>query len=80
MNILKLLFNNSDLVFLTLGGIVSIASLISAGTKLPQEGTKLYKLHKIIEMLALFVHKIEVPKTESVEADAKQPTKELTKK
>ena len=38
-----------------LGSIVLIASLITAGTKTPDPATKLGKVYKVIEVLALVV-------------------------
>lgn len=42
-------------VITILGSVVLIASLITAGTKTPDPATKLGKVYKVIEVLALIV-------------------------
>lgn len=42
---------------LCLTSLVTLASLVSAGTKTPPKDSKLNKLYKFIEFLGLVIHK-----------------------
>lgn len=53
----ELLLNNADTVISTATGVVSIASVIVAATDTPPPETKLGKLYRILEILALVVGK-----------------------
>jgi len=52
-----------QVILMVLGVIVPVASIIISGTETPAEGTKLYKLYKIVEYLALVFGKAkQLPK------------------
>jgi hypothetical protein len=51
--IAQLAYDNSSLIFGTLLGIISIASLFISGTKTPDPATFVGKLYKGVEYLAL---------------------------
>ena len=57
MDTINLLLENIDLILTTLTSIVVIASLIVAGTKTPDPDSKLGKIYKLIEFLAIVVGK-----------------------
>lgn len=54
---LELVTNNSDVIFSTVTGVITIASLIIAGTKTPDPDTILGKLYKAVEFLSLTIGK-----------------------
>lgn len=57
MELFTLIFANLDVVFGVFGGVVTLASLITAGTKTPNPETGLGKVYKIVEAMALVVGK-----------------------
>jgi hypothetical protein len=50
---LELVMNNSDVIITTVTGIITIASIIVAGTRTPDPDTILGKLYKVVEIAAL---------------------------
>ncbi len=54
---IELLTNNSDVIISTVTGIITVASLIIAGTKTPDPDTLLGKLYKVVEFLSLTIGK-----------------------
>lgn len=54
---LELVTNNSDVILSTVTGVITIASLIIAGTKTPDPDTILGKLYKAVEFLSLTIGK-----------------------
>jgi len=50
---LELFMNNSDIIISTVTGIITIASLVVAGTRTPDPDTILGKLYKVVEIAAL---------------------------
>ena len=50
---LELIMNNSDIIISTVTGIITIASLVVAGTRTPDPDTILGKLYKVVEIAAL---------------------------
>tara|TARA_Y100001937_G_scaffold95013_1_gene128919 strand:+ start:109 stop:351 length:243 start_codon:yes stop_codon:yes gene_type:complete len=54
---LELVTNNSDVIFNTVTGVITIASLIIAGTKTPDPDTILGKIYKAVEFLSLTIGK-----------------------
>ena len=54
---IELLTNNSDVIISTVTGIITVASLIVAGTKTPDPDTLLGKLYKVVEFLSLTIGK-----------------------
>ena len=62
---LELVTNNSDVILSTVTGVITIASLIIAGTKTPDPDTVLGKIYKAVEFLSLTIGKAkETGKTE----------------
>lgn len=55
--IIERIIDNIDQILSILGSIVILSSLIVAGTKTPDPNTKIGKLYKIIELLALIFGK-----------------------
>ena len=49
------IMDNSDVILSTLTGIVTIASIIVAGTRTPSSNTIMGKLYKAVEFLSLTV-------------------------
>jgi hypothetical protein len=67
---IELLTNNSDVIISTVTGIITVASLIIAGTKTPDPDTLLGKLYKVVEFLSLTIGKAkETGKPEEVKAE-----------
>ena len=54
---LQTIIDNSDIILSTLTGIVTIASIIVAGTRTPSSDTIMGKLYKAVEFLSLTVGK-----------------------
>ena len=54
---LELVTNNSDVILSTVTGVITIASLIIAGTKTPDPDTVLGKIYKAVEFLSLTIGK-----------------------
>ena len=54
---LQTIMENIDLILTVAAGIVSVASLIAAGTKTPAPDTFLGKVYKVIDFLALNIGK-----------------------
>ena len=54
---LQTIIDNSDVILSTLTGIVTIASIIVAGTRKPSSDTIMGKLYKAVEFLSLTVGK-----------------------
>ena len=54
---LELVTNNSDVILSTVTGVITIASLIIAGTKTPDPNTILGKVYKAVEFLSLTIGK-----------------------
>jgi len=57
MEIVNNIIENFDQIVSVLGSIVVLCSLIVVGTKTPNPDTKLGKVYKIVEFLALMVGK-----------------------
>jgi hypothetical protein len=57
MEILFLLWANAETIVATLGGIVTVASLITASTKTPDPNSAIGKAYKLVECAALVVGK-----------------------
>lgn len=49
--------SNSDLILSTVTGVVTIASLLVAGTKTPSPDSILGKIYKVLEFLSLTIGK-----------------------
>mgnify|MGYP003139167681 CR=1 FL=1 len=54
---LQTIIDNSDIILSTLTGIVTIASIIVAGTRTPSSDTVMGKIYKAVEFLALTIGK-----------------------
>jgi|TARA_R110000796_G_C14329957_1_gene408994 hypothetical protein len=54
---LELIMSNGDLILTTVTSIVTITSLIVAGTKTPDPDSILGKVYKVLEFLSLTVGK-----------------------
>jgi len=52
---LEMITSNSDLILVTITGIVTITSLLVAGTKTPSPDTVLGKIYKVLEFLSLTI-------------------------
>ena len=57
MDKLHALIGHADVILILLTSLVTLASIISAGTTTPRKGSMLYKLYHIIEMIGLVVGK-----------------------
>jgi len=51
------IMNNSDVILSTLTGIVTIASIIVAGTRTPSPDTIMGKIYKAVEFLSITIGK-----------------------
>lgn len=60
-DVIDLLIQNSGTIFSILAGIVTIASIIVAGTPTPDPNTALGRIYKVIEVAALVVGKAKDP-------------------
>ena len=54
---LEMIMSNSELIIPTVTGIVTVASLLVAGTKTPAPDSVLGKIYKVLEFLSLTVGK-----------------------
>ena len=54
---LEMVMSNSELIISTVTGIVTVASLLVAGTKTPAPDSVLGKIYKVLEFLSLTVGK-----------------------
>jgi hypothetical protein len=54
---LELFMNNLDIIISTVTGIITIASIVVAGTRTPNPDTILGKLYKVVEIAALNIGK-----------------------
>jgi len=54
---LQTIIDNSDIIISTLTGIVTIASIIVAGTRTPSSDTVMGKIYKAVEFLSLTIGK-----------------------
>ena len=54
---LQTIIDNSDVILSTLTGIVTIASIIVAGTRTPSSDTVMGKIYKSVEFLSLTIGK-----------------------
>jgi len=54
---LQTILDNSDVILSTLTGVVTIASIIVAGTRTPSPDTIMGKIYKAVEFLAITVGK-----------------------
>ena len=52
---LEMITSNSDLILVTITGIVTITSILVAGTKTPSPDTVLGKIYKVLEFLSLTI-------------------------
>ncbi len=57
MDTIKLLVSNFGVIITVITSVITIASLITVGTKTPKAGTWLAKVYKIVEYFALVVGK-----------------------
>jgi len=65
---LETITSNADVIFSTITGIITIASIVIAGTKTPDPDTILGKIYKAVEFLSLTIGKAkETGKSEEVE-------------
>ncbi|WP_097279968.1 hypothetical protein [Caenispirillum bisanense] len=55
MELLLLLWANAETIVATLGGIVTVASLVTASTKTPDPTTWVGKAYKVVEVLGLVI-------------------------
>ena len=55
METVTLLFENVEVLIVIVTGIITLASLITAGTKTPDPDTKLGKAYKVVEWLSLTI-------------------------
>jgi hypothetical protein len=54
---LETITNNSDVILTTITGIITIASVLIAGTRTPDPDTFLGKAYKLLEFLSLTIGK-----------------------
>lgn len=54
---LEMIMSNSDVILSTVTGIVTIASLLVAGTKTPAPDSVMGKIYKVLEFLSLTIGK-----------------------
>ena len=54
---LEIIMSNGDLILTTVTGIVTVTSLIVAGTKTPEPDSVLGKIYKVLEFLSLTIGK-----------------------
>ena len=54
---LEMVISNSDVILSTVTGIVTIASLLVAGTKTPAPDSVMGKIYKVLEFLSLTIGK-----------------------
>jgi len=54
---LEIIMSNGDLILTTVTGIVTVTSLIVAGTKTPEPDSVMGKIYKVLEFLSLTIGK-----------------------
>jgi hypothetical protein len=54
---LEMIMSNSDVILSTVTGIVTIASLLVAGTKTPDPDSVMGKIYKVLEFFSLTIGK-----------------------
>jgi hypothetical protein len=54
---LEIIMSNGDLFLTTVTGIVTVTSLIVAGTKTPEPDSVMGKIYKVLEFLSLTIGK-----------------------
>tara|TARA_R110000824_G_scaffold43088_4_gene126376 strand:+ start:2260 stop:2451 length:192 start_codon:yes stop_codon:yes gene_type:complete len=52
---LEMVMSNSDLILATITGVITITSILVAGTKTPSPDTVLGKIYKVLEFLSLTI-------------------------
>ena len=77
---LELVTNNSDVILSTVTGVITIASLIIAGTKTPDPDTVLGKIYKAVEFLSLTIGKAKEPGKPEVQPEEVEVIKGTTEK
>lgn len=77
---LELVTNNSDVILSTVTGVITIASLIIAGTKTPDPDTVLGKIYKAIEFLSLTIGKAKETGKPEVKPEEVEVIKGTTEK
>jgi hypothetical protein len=63
---LETITNNSDVILTTITGIITIASVLIAGTRTPDPDTFLGKAYKLLEFLSLTIGKAKQTGTDKV--------------
>ena len=77
---LELVTNNSDVILSTVTGVITIASLIIAGTKTPDPDTVLGKIYKAVEFLSLTIGKAKETGNPEVKPEEVEVIKGTTEK
>ena len=77
---LELATNNSDVILSTVTGVITIASLIIAGTKTPDPDTVLGKIYKAVEFLSLTIGKAKETGKPEVKPEEVEVIKGTTEK
>lgn len=77
---LELVTNNSDVIISTVTGVITIASLIIAGTKTPDPDTVLGKIYKAVEFLSLTIGKAKETGKPEVKPEEVEVIKGTTEK
>ena len=77
---LELVTNNSDVILSTVTGVITIASLIIAGTKTPDTDTVLGKIYKAVEFLSLTIGKAKETGKPEVKPEEVEVIKGTTEK
>jgi len=77
---LELVTNNSDVILSTVTGVITIASLIIAGTKTPDPNTVLGKIYKAVEFLSLTIGKAKETGKPEVKPEEVEVIKGTTEK
>jgi hypothetical protein len=54
---LEIIMSNGDIILTTVTGIVTVTSLIVAGTKTPEPDSVMGKIYKVLEFLSLTIGK-----------------------
>jgi len=77
---LELVTDNSDVILSTVTGVITIASLIIAGTKTPDPDTVLGKIYKAVEFLSLTIGKAKETGKPEVKPEEVEVIKGTTEK
>ena len=77
---LELVTNNSDVILSTVTGVITIASLIIAGTKTPDPDTVLGKIYKAVEFISLTIGKAKETGKPEVKPEEVEVIKGTTEK